>query len=60
MKKSAVNAIPKFKLFWKIITMKLKIDIDFNNIDSLKQIHYCSKILNIEKSYKNYLNNLNK
>lgn len=55
MKSNAIDSIPKFRLIWKILTTKNKIDLDLNNLETFRQIPLLGRVIQLDETYKCYL-----
>lgn len=55
MKSNAIDSIPKFRLIWKILTTKNKIDLDLNNLETFRLIPLLGRVIQLDETYKCYL-----
>jgi hypothetical protein len=60
MKSKAIDAIPKLRLIWKILTTKNRIELDLNNFETFNQIPIISRFISLDETFKVYLDNLNR
>lgn len=60
MKSKAIDAIPKLKLIWKILTTKNRIDLDLNNFETFNQIPIVARFVSLDETFKVYLDKLNR
>jgi hypothetical protein len=60
MKSKAIDAIPKLKLIWKILTTKNLIELDLNNFETFNQIPIVGRFVSLDETFKVYLDNLNR
>ena len=60
MKSKAIDAIPKLKLIWKILTTKNRVELDLNNFETFQQIPIIGRFVSLDETFKAYLDNLNR
>jgi hypothetical protein len=60
MKSKAIDAIPKLRLIWKVLTTKNRIEFDLNNFETFHQIPIISRFVSLDETFKVYLDNFNR